>query len=68
MSSNYDSYKKDAIETISSWIRSEIGIVQREKRAPGGDPDRSDDVIADGEKKINVLRHIRQQIEDLEES
>lgn len=62
-----DSYKKDAIETISSWIRREIGIVQSEKRAPGGDPDRSDDIIADGEKKIGILRHVRQQLEDLEE-
>lgn len=62
-----DQTKKDIIEAISGWIQAEIKIVQNEKIAPGGDPDRSDDIIIGGEKKIGVLRRIRQEIEDLEE-
>lgn len=62
-----DQIKKNIIEAISNWIQAEIKIVQNEKIAPGSDPDHSDNIIDNGEKKIGVLRHIRQQIEDLEE-
>lgn len=53
------------INSLSTSILRVLREVSHEEICPNADPDRMDEIIKDGYKKVRELRRIRQELEDI---
>ena len=55
----------DTVDNLSRLIRQHLIEAAYQQYTPSSDPDKSDSIIADGQKKAKELRRLREEFENI---